>query len=285
MAIDHLDLLEAMRELRRAINSSLIVLGETADSAFDCSTTASLVKAYEFCIEATESNKENSFFLLASLRGICEDYISLKFIHEKEKASENRICFLRASEETYASSIAQWHFFAANRPSQRLYYGVTFDDALKDIRKELKLLLKDHLNKSNASMPKVYYMAEKVGLIPLYRYVYHATSQFVHFNPRLLLRLGWFGPPKFEFSTKSFGGYYNDFSMFYGVYLLVEMFEWLSSINSAAIIEKSPVALLSLKNCLQDTARWPELVTFEEMNIGSLSRTLFYKSPDGIEKT
>ncbi|NYF78841.1 DUF5677 domain-containing protein [Granulicella arctica] len=280
--MNHGELLEHLQQLGGAINFSVVVPGETVDRAFDMATAAALVKAYEFCKEAAEADKRHSFFLLASLRGICEDYIALKFIHDKEETAKDEIIYLRMLDETHESSIVQWKFFKETHSSQRLYYRDNFNEERERIRGDLRKLLKNHRIKKNASMPSVHYMADEVGMLSLYQYVYHATSQFVHFNPRLLLRMGWGGPPRFAFTSANFGDYYQHFSVFYGSFLLIAIFEWLATIDAPAIRHKTPASLLLLKDYLQETSRWPELVTFEEMNIGVLSRHLLFKAPDEV---
>src|SRR5260370_10508834 len=227
MDVNHRELLNALQQLGYAINSSVVITGEMVDGQFDMATTAALIKAYEFCNEAAGSDKGQSFFLLASLRGICEDYITLKFVHAQAAAVKNEVIHLRMLEEATDSSIAQWRFFKENHPSQRLYYRDSFDQELEQVRGDLRKLLKEHPVRKNASMPSIYYMADKVGMQPLYRYVYHATSQFVHFSPRILLRMGWEGPPRFTFATAHFGDYYHHFSIFYGTFLLISIYEWL----------------------------------------------------------
>jgi len=239
-----------------------------------------LIKAHEFCQDAARAVQSDSFFLVASLRGICEDYISLRFIYEQAKPEKHKIVFSRMMAEAHESSIAQWDFFKENHASQKLYCVDNVIEELKQFRDEIKTLLKGHPIRNSASMPAVHYMAKTTGLLPLYQYVYHATSQFVHFSPRLLLRMGWGGPPKFNFSTKNFGDYYNHFAIFYGIFLLIAIFEWLSRTDVDVIQSPDSTSMSVLRDYIEKTSRWPELVTFEEMNIGVLGRILFHKAPD-----
>jgi len=281
MASGYDGLLEILSELRASISSSVSATN-SPEHAFDYASTAALIKSYEFCIAAAESTSDRSYLLVASLRGICEDFISLKFIHEKKEGSKNQIVLLRSAEEAYASSVVQWAFFKENHPDQNLYYRENFSEKVELIRSELRTMLAGHKIKQGASMPSVFYMANSVGLASLYQYLYNATSQFVHCNPRLLLRLGWESESNFDFSTKHFGNYYKHFTEFYGTYLLIALFEWLATIDAVSIRDKAPAALTVLKKIFTGKERWPELVTFEEMNIGSLSRNLFYRAPSQL---
>jgi hypothetical protein len=42
--------------------------------------------------------------------------------------------------------------------------------------------------------------------------------------------------------------------------------------------------LQKIVDLLGKETRWPEIVTFEEMNIGALSKHLFYRSPNSVQK-
>jgi hypothetical protein len=109
------------------------------------------------------------------------------------------------------------------------------------------------------TMPSVREMAKHSDLLELYEYVYHATSSLVHFNPRILLRMGWGVLPDIQFSTQNFEDYYSDFSCFYSLYLLSKFGKWLVEIdflNASAAIE-----FQKIDDLLDAESRWPELVT------------------------
>ncbi len=278
------ELLGALRALGSVINSKVETKLDSAEHAFEMAAAAVLMKAHEFCLEAVQTPAPDSFFLLASLRGICEDYISLRFIHEQAKSStdRDRVVFLRMMAEVHESSAAQWKFFKDHHSTQRLYYKDNISLELKQVRDEIRILLSGHPINANASMPSAYHMAATVELLSLYRYVYHATSQFVHFSPRLLLRMGWGGPPTFSFSVRNFCDYYSHFAIFYGVFLFSGTLDWMIGANVGAIQNSAGAPSNVLKTYIRETSRWPELVTFEEMNVGALSRILSFKSPDEV---
>jgi hypothetical protein len=245
------------------------------------SARAALIKAHEFCLVAAKSSDDTAYFIMPTLRGICEDYIVLRFISTELGDVKDKVIELKMQDEIYQSSSAQWEFFKENHPDQKLYFGDDFDVQRTNNLAALRQLMKGHPLRGKASMPTVFYMAEKTNLSALYAYVYHAASSLVHFNPRILLRMGWGDLPDITFSSRNFTEYYKHFSTFYGAYLFVEMATWLAEIGT---IEKDiETTLTTIKEILSSENRWPELVTFEEMNIGALSRILFYKSP--IEAT
>jgi hypothetical protein len=78
---------------------------------FEQTCKAALVKAYELSLLTTKKNNKNAYFLLSALRGVCEDYIALRFIFEKFGSDSNKVIQLRLDEESYKSSISQWEFF------------------------------------------------------------------------------------------------------------------------------------------------------------------------------
>ena len=242
---------------------------------------SSLIKSAEFCNAILRADKGAPFLFAPSLRGICEDYISLKFIHDFSNSNKDKIVTKITREEMYKSAVSQWNFFKNEKPDQKLYYSEDFEKKLNDTRSEIRGLVGKHPYNGKNSLPSVRYMAEKINHLQLYLYIYHATSSLVHFNPRILMRMGWGDVPEVNFSTKNFHSYYKDFTIFYGCYLLVKMYDWLSSSGLTSVVCGDEIN--RIKNSLQEIGRWPELVTFEEMNVGSLSKILFYKSPSEID--
>jgi len=90
--------------------------------------------------------------------------------------------------------------------------------------------------------------------------------------------MGWGDLPEITFSTRHFKAYYRHFACFYGAYLFTELCAWMISID---LLDKAvETDLQKIVALLEKEARWPEIVTFEEMNIGGLSKLIIYKSPN-----
>ena len=246
-------------------------------NTFEQAIKAAFVKAYEFNTQAIDIDDKNIYFVLSTLRGICEDYIVLKFIFDKLNADKDEIVILKLSEELFKSALVQWKFFEKNHPNQFLYYQSDFQDKANDCRSKLRSLITKNGINCKDSLPTVRDMAKHSDLLELYEYLYHATSSLVHFNPRILLRMGWGNLPDIQFSTKNFNDYYKDFAHFYGTFLFSTFGKWLLNIN--LLDSSAKTELQKFDDLLNAEDRWPELVTFEEMNIGALSKHLFYKSP------
>jgi hypothetical protein len=99
----------------------------------------------------------------------------------------------------------------------------------------------------------------------VYDFIYRLTSSTVHFDPPTLMRQGWGELPQVTFSVRNMGPYYHAICMIYGTYifcLYCESFEQQLAIDQA---EKS--TLTDLRKHLLNIFRWPEMVTFEEMNL------------------
>ena len=230
---------------------------------------ASFAKAYEFNVLAnSQSQNKGSFFLAAGLRSICEDLILLRYLGSLSKANRERVVLLLMHHEVLANLKAQQAFFEENRPFQPvLKTPDQYEQELTRVTVELQAFWKAHgWNLSGkATMPQVRQLAERRGLDTLYDFIYRLTCDVVHFNPQVLLRSGWGKLPDVEFSTENFELYYREFAVIYGSFLFCVYFELLRpnlKPNAETMLQVEKI-----KKCLRIINRWPEIVTYEEMNI------------------
>jgi hypothetical protein len=87
----------------------------------------------------------------------------------------------------------------------------------------------------------------------------------VHFNPRVALRNGWGDNPRnSRFGMKNFCRYYLFFSQIYSVFLFNAFCESFKA--ELALPDNFMERLKMLKNNLNRINRWPEALTYEEMN-------------------
>jgi hypothetical protein len=206
-------------------------------------------KAYEFVRLAHEDLRPSAaFFIAPTLRGICEDFIALKYLHQKRTPSErDNILMAKAMNQLATAVEKQVAFFKHVRPHQPV---VALDPTPQF---------------PAVNLPPARNMATEVGLDDLYDFVYAITSDVVHFNPRIIIRNAWGDHPKFSHSTSNFDPYYRAFCRIYGVYFLC-----LFSVAFAKEIGLSTESLrliAELETALNDEIRWPEAVTYEEMNL------------------
>jgi hypothetical protein len=115
-------------------------------------------------------------------------------------------------------------------------------------------------------------MADKTDLLEVYDFIYNISSDVVHFNPRVLLRMGWGDTPQdVHFTTKNFARYYVRMCRTYGVLLLLyqyQHFELQFPENAREVFSK-------LRYDIDSDLRWVESVTFEELNL---------KAPDDLQR-
>lgn len=242
-------------------------LEDLDDKFVDHLTQSAISKCLDFNIQANRAsdNVVSSFFLVANTRAICEDLIYIACFRKLEK-SQSRIIAIKMNEVTHRTSVmAQTRFFAKNNAIQPTFGGFQPTDkqkiGIQTAEKELKNLWKKQGFKGKPSIREI---ASRVGLKTTYDYLYHLSSNFVHFNPSQLSRTGW-GPREgpFTFSVHNFEGYFSYLARFLGLilflgycYLAPEKFDE----------GLAPKYIECITSKLQNNFRWPEIITFEEMN-------------------
>lgn len=234
---------------------------------------ASLVKSFEFnCFVWKLEPESYPFFSTATLRGICEDLITLLFLRNLDIEDSNILIDLLLHHNIHEGIKIQRDFFSQNRPGQPIIGRNTQNSKLKieEIKEKIAILARKYQWKANShtGLPTIKVMAESCDLSTLYNYLFAATSKWVHFSPAILMRMGW-GSGKttddvFQFSTQHFNEYYLRFNRFYSVYLLVKFFDEFKEeleLNNDCLSQVE-----ELKTYISEDIRWPEVITFEEMN-------------------
>jgi hypothetical protein len=182
----------------------------------------------------------------------------------------------------FESVTKQGQFFGRYRPAQPILTARdravdSGEKRLEELRSENVALWAKHRWKLNkySYMPSVRLMAETANLLDLYDYIYAATSRWVHFSPRTLLRMGWGdilerGSRKLKeggavsFTTKNFTQYYQEFNEFYGSFLFLTLTDQLGP--ELNLPPEAKGILEEVRQHIDDTLRWPEDLTYEEMN-------------------
>ncbi len=230
-------------------------------------TVASLAKSFEFNLYVTSQlSSSSAFFLQSTLRGLCEDVIVLKYLIEKVDSVDTEVLISSwMSQQTSESIEKQENFFQSNRPYQPVLSNARTEskDSLRSKLNHLKKKYRWRKDKPSASE-----MAKACDLNEVYDYLYAATSRTVHFSPSVLFRMGW-GSDQLDkpstFSTSHFNGYYDSFNVFYGSYLFVLL---CSTIQSYCQFSDDFQEITGkIKEELNEWPRWPEMITFEEMNV------------------
>lgn len=232
---------------------------------------ASFTKCYDYCVSLEKFEKEDSFFIIPFLRGICEDIICLKFLSKnipdlKERGTvvSNYMWYLQ-----YTSIKAQQNFFSKTITDQVSIEVKEIDNYISEKENELKIFWASKGQNPNKIFPSVQHMAIDAKLINLYEFLYHATSKMVHFSPNVLMRLGWYEKevenPEIIFNLINFNEYYYAFNNFYGPYLFVEFAKSFKKEFKLSKHFKDTIKYIEVELVKQEF--YPELVTFEEMNL------------------
>lgn len=232
---------------------------------------ASISKCIDFnvIVNRKRHNLDEAFLLVSGLRGIAEEMIALKyslrFSPSEREEYFSYLMLLNCSE----GILAQKQFFDANNPFQQVIGSrQTVDQTRQDVETSRKRIQAFWKSKGSAKKngPTIRDMAQAVHLEATYEYIYFAASNFVHFNPHALLRTGW-GPEggPFTFSVGNFGGYYRDLAAFYGAIIYIGFASTFGSLFPEQRQFGEDVA--EVEDILVRTPRWPELITFEELNL------------------
>lgn len=241
---------------------------------YGCHVTAAFSKCFEFNLVINSASLlDESFYYTPVLRGIAEDLIVLKFIKKHKKLDANAVLKNYMMMQLIEICEKQTKFFDENHPQQIVFKYPDAEYQLKGFVEGLKTeWAKIGLNKEK-TFPSTSHMAVDAGLIEVYDYLYAATSDMVHFSPHILMRSGWSKKDDkmfHRFSMQNFNKYYKLFNQFYGSYLFtifVKTFKKQLTLNKTILKE-----IYNIEQIISDEARWPELVTFEEMNVPEAER-------------
>jgi hypothetical protein len=214
----------------------------------------------------------HDFAVTASLRGVCEDIIALRFIATFSKEHREEAVAVLMLKSVMELMQEQHKFFEKYRPSQPILEAKDVAAQIHSLRLRLRQMRKSYRWKKHREWPSVQEMADFTELRPLYDFLYAATSCFVHFSPSNLIRMGAPDEEQLKFSTANFTDYYSAFNRFYGLFLLITFCTKFA--NMLGIKEQIREPVEKLMKHLDEELRWPELITIEELNVPSVSTML-----------
>ena len=236
---------------------------------FSTCLKASFVNIFEFIDMASKEEIDNSFFLTPSLRRATEEIIYFRFLSRHPDKIRERLIKDMMALEVLRNLEYQDVFFSRFRPFQSVIPRQNSD--ISQIEDRIRSFWRTNgwKNLSRIS-PRIDQIAEKSdpGLLDVvYNFIYRLTSSTVHFNPQILLRSGWGDKSMKEIKVSSgnMGPYYTSLNQIYGSFLLCLYFEFFGRFLIPRQEEK--LTIRELREHLQGRFRWPEMVTFEEMNI------------------
>ena len=263
-----LEFMKIFRIVKRRLRFAPVSVDSLEHRMLDVLVQAAVSRCIEFNIAANRigTRAKEAFFLLSNLRGICEDLIYLTYLCKMEEKRAKELIRILVRKNTLEGLAVQRRFFDANNPLQPVL-GKEMSVAKTHkatCREEFRQFWKS-VGNTKRDGPNMFDMANDVGLISTYEFIYFSASNFVHFNPQVLLRTGWNkknGP--FAFSTQHMHTYYQSFSSFYGAVLFIG---FQASFGSGYFKSSVDIEIERLIELIGHVQRWPEIVTFEEMNV------------------
>jgi hypothetical protein len=231
---------------------------------------AALAKSFDFNSYVSNlGSSSHSFYHTATLRGICEDLIVLKAIHGIPTADRSELITHLQRADIHESVKNQTKFFDANREKQPVLSRKDSEQLQQDANAKALAIYDKHGYAKKGRRPTIRQLAIRANLVEVYDFLYSATSKWVHFAPHILMRMGWSSEKSLEaiytFSTKNFAAYYAKFNAIYGSYLFGLFHE--SFGKELKINPKMDQYIAELGEWIGSLDRWPELVTFEELNL------------------
>ena len=264
-------LAKKLNPLRPLVNRTATVYFN-ANNTFAWCLASSFVKAFEFVELTTKSEHGDALFIASSLRSITEELIILNYLYGFPDEDRNNIVTRLMQLEVGESIKYQNAFFRSFRPFQPVLQRKFNEE--ERLKEELRDIWRSNgwPNFNKTSLPiipptrEIAQKSEKGLLEVVYDFIYRLSSSSVHFRPMKLLRMGWGDIDNTAtFSSKNVGGYYQAINQIYGAFLLCLYLELFDEFLKSTKDEKE--SLKELREYLLDIFRWPEMVTFEEMNL------------------
>jgi len=243
--------------------------------AYNLLVRASIIKCYEFLkFVFLDENTPPYFIGTSYLRSIIEEIIVLKSVQAIEPVMREKL--LRCIQEMEVNNriLVQWEFFQRYRPFQPVISRANhIDNAMAEIQTIWQQSGWPNFKASSKNvMPPVRQLAEKLapGILDiLYDFIYRLTSSNVHFSVQSLFRMSWGEIKGDEFnggiSVNNMSHYYETYCKVYGPLLFSFYFEFFGTELGSTQVEQTLIQ--SIRKQLIETVRWPELITFEEMNL------------------
>lgn len=235
-----------------------------SNGAFSLAVVSAFSKSIGLVSEIDSSSFKDKYFWIApALRSVCEDFIVLGFLDKNFRDKSDEIIKLQLKIDRRKSLLAQEAFFSEYRPHQP---RIQPRDNANENEDRLKQIFSSFIQGRNQIQPSVRRMAQDQGMMMLYDFLYHATSRFVHCSPNTLLRMAWFDPEVGESycDPNALNEYYYHFVRFYSAHLLSAFVNRFS--DRINLDKKLCQAIDEILKDVNKNPRWPELVTFEELN-------------------
>ena len=180
--------------------------------------------ALEVSVELVES--EHGYAALPLLRPACEELLWLRYL-EKLTADDAKLlaeCLIRSGLlrdlDAQAGEVGEEGMIAIGLgPALKVFRSKApvVQQKLRELGKRLGWY--DRVV-SEGKVPSTRFIAKETDSMNLYRFLYHATSRYVHFSPVELARRGWGRPGRLQLSSKTYEPVWAMFSLSWSTRLL-----------------------------------------------------------------
>lgn len=170
---------------------------------------------------------ERGYASVSFLRASCEELIWLKYLHQINSLDAEEVITNILQAEIFNNLEAQDEYGGRNsittlnllpylegaiktRPSNKI--------KIKTLGRKLEW---DKRTIDNANTPSIAFLARKTGQLSLYKFLYHASSRYVHFSGMELLRRAWGKSGEISIKSNHFNDYWSAFSLIWGLRLFI----------------------------------------------------------------
>lgn len=172
--------------------------------------------------------RAQGFAAPAILRSSCEELIWTKYLTsiDNRDAEDLIVCIARnemtdnltAQDEYGGRSVTRDlgllpHLRRVNENKERIR------DRLRGLGRKLDW---ERIAIEHGRLPSMKWLARKTGETKLYKFIYHATSRYVHFSTGELLRHVWVGRDGASIRTVHFRSYWENFALSWGLRLFLD---------------------------------------------------------------
>ncbi len=258
---------EKLSELYQSINIYLLQEANADDAdVFKLTIRIAFIKSLQLNQQLhSKIEDEYSFLFLSTLRGVCEEIIVLKYINDFIKNHDKSLLISALLKNSIRKDLEQQTAFINKyRPAQPVLNESLAEsfpgENISEILSRNNII--SNKGEIRKDLPPIEQMASKVGLSELYNYIYRASCNFVHFNPRIMLRTVWYEnnqPENSKISITNFNKYYYSFSSFYGSYLFGLLFQEFK--DFLQVDAENKIKIVEIMEHIRKTTHYPELVT------------------------
>ena len=225
-------------ELRRAVTDTLEAVRpfveatsklnwSSSDGMLPLLRTSMLRRQHE-CLQvaATLVEKSQGYAVVGLLRAACEEYLWAKYLASIPRSDAEALLSLLGQKEIADSLKAQDDYVGrTNTKALGLADHLAHhENSAKRLNIQIKALGKklrwEERTVQASKLPSVAFVAKAVNEMKLCRFLYHASSRYVHFSPTELLRRTWGRTGNVSVSSSHFADYWGLFVLYWGVWLL-----------------------------------------------------------------